>query len=444
MSLTLPRALRQFSIVAVVALLLALITIVESPTTPAAPTALPAAAAPTEPVYHAVSGGSRINVAGVVRSELTAASSLRVETAPRQVENKTADVDVLKGVIEAEAVQSDNRTTKVPALLGGGIQVSSKARIAGVSLLNGLITAQAIETTATATINAAGEVRRNGGTRLIGVKIGDQRIPINVAKNTAIVIPGVLRVVVNQVRGQLGGDALIKSQATGLHITLLKPRDGLSAGASIELTPTMARILLPVPIDGEPAFGYAYSTRVGVHAGDAVDVKSAPTAVVICPAGGTNGVDLTNATARVLLPGVVKANALENTANAIVTDRKTDATMTAKIGAVDLLNGAIKVDAIVAKARVIQRGSKPPIKRASSQILGLEIGGKPVPVGVEPNTVIEIPGLVKVIINEQTNLPFPYNGKAVRALHIIALPGAPEDIAGIDIEVGVAGVWVNR
>ncbi len=441
MSLKLPRALRRCSTGAVVALLLALLTIVEAPATPAAPTTLPAAAAATDPVYHAVSGGSRVNVAGVVRSELSAASSLRVETAPRMVENKTADINLLKGVIKAEAVQSENRTTNV---LGGGIQVSSKARIAGVSLLNGLITAQAIETTATATINSAGDVRRNGGTRLIGVKIGDQRIPINVAKNTAIVIPGVLKVVVNEVRGQLGGDALIKSAATGLHITLLKPRDGLSAGASIELTPTMARILLPVPIDGEPAFGFAYSTRVGVHAGDAVDVKSAPTAVVICPAGGTNGVDLTNATARVLLPGVLKVNALANTANATVTNAETDATMTAKIGAVDVLNGLITLDAVVAKARVNQVGSNPPTKTASSKVLGLSIGGDEIPVKVSPNTVIEIPGLVKVIINEQTNLPFPYNGIAVRALHIIALPGAPDDIAGIDIEVGVAGVWVNR
>lgn len=440
MPLKLPRALRRASIGAVVALLLALFSIVESPVAPAAPAALASAAAATDPVYHAVSGGTRVHVAGVVRSDLTAASTLRVETAPRMTENKTANVNLLKGVIKADAVTSRQRTVNV---LGGGIQVSSEARIAGVSLFNGLITAEAIETRATATINGT-DVRRSGGTKLIGVKIGDQRIPITVAKNTAVVIPGVLKVVVNEVRGQVGGDALIKSQATGLRIVLLEPRAGLSAGASIEVTPTMARILLPIPIDGEPAFGYAYSSRVSVHAGDAVDVRSAPTAVVICPAGGTNGIDLTNSTTRVLLPGIADVRALSNTANATVTDAETDATMTAKIGAVNLLNGAITLDAVVAKARVRKIGSNPPTKSASSQILGLTIGGDPVPVSVEPNTVVEIPGLVKVIINEQTDLPFPYNGIAVRALHVIALPGAPDDIAGIDIEVGVAGVWVNR
>jgi|GEM_PF-6442056 len=441
MTLMLPRALRRAATGAVTALLLALLAVVEAPVSPAAHAALPAAPAATDPVYHAVSGGSRVYVAGVVRSDLTAASSLRVETAPRMTENKTLNVNVLKGVVKADTVTSRQRTT---ALLGGGIQVSSEARIAGVSLFNGLITARAIETKATATINSAGDVRRSGGTRLLGVKIGDQRIPLTVAKNTGIVIPGVLRVVLNEVRGQVGGDALIKSQATGLRITLLEARNGLSAGASIELTPTLARILLPVPIDGEPAFGYAYSTRVGVHVGDAVDVRSAPTAVVICPAGGTNGVDITNGTARVLLPGVLKANALANSANATVTSDETDATMTAKIGAVDLLNGLITLDAVTSTARVRQVGSNPPTKQASSKILGLSIGGDEIPVNVAPNTVVEVPGLVKVIINEQTDLPFPYNGIAVRALHVIALPGAPEDIAGIDIEVAVAGVWVNR
>jgi hypothetical protein len=400
-----------------------------------------AAATPTNPVFHAVSGATRVNVAGVVRSELTAASSMRVEEAGRHVENKTANINLLNGLIKAEAASSYERTT---ARLGGGVTLTSEAKIAGVSLLDGAITVDAIETKAIAVIDGSGHVSRSGGTKLVGVHIQDQNIPINVPKNFGIVIPGVAKVVLNEVRGQIGGDALIKSQATGIHITLLKPRDDLSVGANVEVTPTMARILLPTPINGEPAFGFAYSTRALVHVGNAVNVLSAPIGVVICPAGGTNGVDLTNATARVRLPGIIDAQGLANTANAVVTSTDTDETMTAKIGAVNLLNGAIKLDAITAWSRIVQHGSDPPTKTANAEILGPVIGGKPVPVGVDPNTVIEIPGLVRVTINEQTDLPFPYNGLAVRALHIEALPDAPDDIAGIDIEVGVAAAWVSR
>ncbi|MEZ0580541.1 choice-of-anchor P family protein [Nocardioides sp. MH1] len=407
---------------------------------PSAPAQV-ATASPTDPVFHAVSGGTRINVAGVVRSELTAASSMRVVTAPRYTENKTANVNLFEGLVKAEAVSSYERTTN---MLGGGIRLTSEAKIAGVSLLNGAITVDAIETKAIASIDGSGHVSRSGGTRLLGVHVKDHKIPLVVPKNFGLTIPGVAKVVINEVQGQLGGDALIKSAATGIHITLLKPRDNLSAGANIEVTPTMARILLPVPINGQPAFGFAYSSRVSAHVGDAVRIMSAPTAVVICPAGGTNGADLTNATARVRLPGLLDVQALANTANAVVTSAETDATMTAKIGAVNLLNGAITLDAVTATSRVVQYGSDPPTKTADAEILNLSINGKAIPVGVDPNTVIKIPGLVKVIINEQTELPFPYNGRAVRALHVIALPDAPDDIAGIDIELGVAAAWVNR
>ncbi|MEZ0580572.1 choice-of-anchor P family protein [Nocardioides sp. MH1] len=407
---------------------------------PAAP-ARAAAATPTDPVFHSVSGATRVNVAGVVRSELTAASTMRVETAPRYTENKTANINLLNGLIKAEAASSYQRTSN---RLGGGITLTSEAKIAGVSLLDGAITVDAIETKAIASIDSAGNVSRSGGTKLIGVHIKDQNIPINVPKNFGITIPGVAKVVLNEVRGQIGGDALIKSQATGIHITLLKPRDDLSVGANVEVTPTMARILLPTPIDGEPVFGFAYSTRALVHVGNAVNVLSAPLGLVICPAGGTNGVDLTNATARVRLPGLLDVKGLSNTCNATVTSTDSDETLTSKTAAVNLLNGAITLDAIVATSHVEQHGSDAPIKTVSSQILGLKIGGKPVPVGVDPNTVIEIPGLVRVTINEQTELPFPYNGKAVRALHIEALPDAPDNIAGVDIEVGVAAAWVSR
>ncbi|MEZ0578892.1 choice-of-anchor P family protein [Nocardioides sp. MH1] len=417
-----------------------------SPLVPAAqaaptPASRAATSADTDPVFHAVSGGTRINVAGAVRSELTAASSMRVQRAPRHTENKTANVNLLNGIIKAGAVSTYEQTTK---RLGGGVTVTSEAKIADVSLLDGAITVKAIETKSSATIDASGHVSRKGGTKLVGIRIRDHHIPLVVPKNFGLKIPGVATVVLNEVQGQLGGDALIKSSATGIHITLLRPRDGLSAGANIEVTPTKARILLPTPIHGEPAFGYAYSSRVTVHAGDAVNVMSAPTGVVICPAGGTNGVDLTNATARVRVPGVADVKGLANTADATVTSNRTDAKMVAQIGAVNLLGGAITLDAITATSRVVQRGNHRPAKHAHAEILGLVIDGNPIPVGVDPNTTIEIPGLVKVIINEQTRLPFPYNGRAVRALHVIALPGAPDDIAGIDIEIGVAAAWVNR
>lgn len=184
---------------------------------------------------------------------------------------------------------------------------------------------------------------------------------------------------------------------------------------------------------------------MAVHAGNDVNVMSAPTAVVICPAGGTSGAQIENATARAVLPGIVQARGLGNIADATVTSRKTVATMTAKIAAVDLLGGLITLDAVTSTARVVKIKGKGLRKTGNAKIVGLTIGGRPIDIGVGPNTVIKVPGLVKVIINEHTQLKRrPYNGIAVRALHVIALPGAPDDIAGIDIELGVAAAWVQH
>lgn len=436
---------RRLGLSGLFALLLG-ISVITGPLVPAASARpiVPAQVAvsdPTEPVFASASGATRINVGGAVRSELTAASSLRTTESGRKTDNKTANLNVLNGLIRATAATSSQKTTN---RLGGGIRITSEAEISNVNLFDGLIMVDAIKTTAYAQMDSAGNVSRGGFTNLVGVHIKDQKIPVDVPKNFAITIPGVAKVVLNEVKGQMGGDMLIKSVATGIHITLLAPKDDLSVGASIEVTPANAKILLPTPLDGIPAYGFAYSSRVRVHVGDAVNLLSAPLGLMVCPAGGTNGVDLTNSTARVRLPGLVDVQGLSNTANATVTDTETVETMTSRTGAVNLLNGAIKLDAIEAFSHVEKRGEDPTVNTAGSQILGLVINGNPVPVNVAPNTVIEIPGLVRVTINEQYEPPYTYDGILVRALHVEALPDAPDNIAGIDIELGVAAAWVLK
>lgn len=433
MPFTLPRASRRAVSGVAIALLAALLAVVDVGTlTPAAH------AADTDPVFSSVSGGTRVNVGGAVRSELTAASNLRVTTAGRSAVNNTAAVDVLGGLITAEGVSTRQRTTRT---LSGGTMITSEAKIAGVTLLGGAITVDAVETRATATLDGD-QVRRSGGTKFVGLDVRGHNVPLIVPRNLTLTIPGLATVVLNRVTGQLGGDALIKSVATSIHVTLLQPYGGLNAGASIEITPTLARILVPMPIDGEPVFGAAYATRVGVHVGDALNLASAPTSLMIAPAGGTNDVELTNAAAKASLPGLVKANTLSGSARVTVTSTESDGTMYARAADVSLLNGAITVDALTSMAHVRKAGSNAPTANGSSQLVGLTIGGRAIPVNVAPNTVYTIPGLVKVIVNEQIRRTAYLNGITVRALHVIALPDAPNDIAGIDIEIGVAAVAV--
>ncbi|WP_182481389.1 choice-of-anchor P family protein [Nocardioides immobilis] len=387
-----------------------------------------------------MSGGSRVTVAGVVRSELTGSSTLRATGPGRSSGNAIAAVNLLGGVLTATGVSTQQKTTRP---FGGGTMITSEAKIAGVSLLGGAITVDAIETRTTATLHDD-EVKRTGGTKFVNLKVRDNDLPITVPKNTTVTIPGLAKVVLNEVKGQVGGDALIKSWATGIKITLLSSFGQLEKGAVIEITPTKALIVLPVPIDGEPIFGVSYSTRTRIHVGDAVKLNAGPTSAMIMPAGGTNGAELVNSVAKINLPGLLRAFALSGSAEGTVTADESDGTMTGEVADVSLLNGAIQVDAISATAHLNQVDGSPPTVTGGSRLVGLVINGRSFPVSVEPNTVVEIPGLVKVIINEQIRQEFPFNGIAVRGLHVIALPDAPEDIVGLDLEVGVAAIWVNN
>lgn len=392
-------------------------------------------------VYNAVSGGSRVMVRGVVKSDLTAPSYLHTRDAGKRVENSTAAVNVLNGLITATGVSTYQRTTRS---LTGATTVTSEAKIANVSLFDGAITADAIETKATATINAAGDkLTRTGGTKFVNLHVRDNDLPVTVGKNTTVTIPGLAKVVLNEVKGQMGGDALIKSIATGIRVTLLTSSHGLDSGASIEITPTLAKIVLPVPIDGVPLFGGATAVRGKIQVGDAVKLRVGPVAAMVMPPGGTNGIKINNSVAKVRVPGLVTAFAAEGGAQGTVTSAESEGRMTGRVSDISLLDGAIVANALTGTAYLDVSDGNAPTVRGSSELLGLTINGKHYPVSVPPNTVVEIPHLVKVIINEQTRTTFPFNGIGVRALRVIALPDAPDDIKGLDLEIGVAAIWIN-
>jgi hypothetical protein len=140
--------------------------------------------------------------------------------------NSTARVRVT-GVITAGAVESISSATSVPLTA----DVMDSNQIARVNLLGGAIKASAIHVIATANLDAAGNVTVNGTMDTVKLEIGGHEIPVDVAPNTAITIPGIASVVVNeQVK------TARKITVTGLHITLLKPAGELGIGADIRVS----------------------------------------------------------------------------------------------------------------------------------------------------------------------------------------------------------------
>ena len=130
-------------------------------------------------------------------------------------------------MITAGAVESISSATSVPLTA----DVMDSNEIARVNLLGGAIKASAIKVIATANLDAAGNVTVNGTMGTVRLEIGGNEIPIDVAPNTAITVPGIASVVVNeQVK------TARKITVTGLHITLLKPAGELGIGADIRVS----------------------------------------------------------------------------------------------------------------------------------------------------------------------------------------------------------------
>lgn len=67
----------------------------------------------------------------------------------------------------------------------------------------------------------------------------------------------------------------------------------------------------------------------------------------------------------------------------------------------------------------------------------LRVGGRVIDIGTEPNTVVELPGVARIVVNEQVTDPEAEHGLTVRALHLTALQGGLADVVVASATSGV-------
>jgi subtilisin family serine protease len=67
----------------------------------------------------------------------------------------------------------------------------------------------------------------------------------------------------------------------------------------------------------------------------------------------------------------------------------------------------------------------------------LRVGGEVIEIGTEPNTVVELPGVARIVVNEQVEDSDADHGLTVRALHLTALEGGVADVVVASATSGV-------
>lgn len=161
----------------------------------------------------------------------------------------------------------------------------------------------------------------------------------------------------------------------------------------------------------------------------------------VVPASAQSGV------AAVHVAGLLDVGAVNTGEQATAFGTGVKITAGAKIAGINLLNGAIKVDAIqstsYATAATVPVSAAYPTGIAldggtTTTFLNLSIGGQSYPVNVPANTTVTIPGLATVVINE-SSVDKSVPGKTIRtmgtALHITLLKATGGAPAGAEIKL---------
>lgn len=409
-------------------------------------TALPAVAVNAQFAYAGYAGGTQISAVGTTITSSATAQAALYGMVPGQNTNKAASVSA-QPLANVGAINSD--VTGVAQ--DDGFKVTSHVRTADVSLLNGAIRVQAVDTTSTASASHGGPVAGDSNTRLLGLVINGKEYPADVPQNTGITIPGIATVMVNAAQTAVKGNAVV-TRGGGLVVTLLSAQGGAAAGAVIIVNPTFILVepANPDNPDAPSLGGGALSLYAESHAGDTVKAETGRLANYDVPIAGTDGQVFNNHLANANVGSLLSSGALDSDVFGISTAKYAKVTADNKIAYLNLFNrllfgGLIQATAIGTDAHVEMIGDTWQMG-GSLQFVNLRIAGKEIPVDVAPNTSIHVANLGTVTINEQRSASIPgfLHGFQVTALHIVLDTAGYGLPVGADVQLGVSQAIVWR
>jgi len=378
--------------------------------------------------YFGTAGGSQIRA---LNQSITSALTARSTVLTMSTDTDTNNLATAKaqGVLNLGAVKTSGVVKAVP----GGREVISRAQVADVNLLGGLITATAITTTTTTSL-VNGVISSTTHSDFANLHVAGVNLPVDIPQNYTVNVGGIATVVINfglAANQSDNGGAL----GAGLVVTLLRDEGTANTGAEIDLTPVMTDVAADTsPDTGHGTHGHAYATSIDVDAGQAVGIHSDPTSPTTVFASGTRGHTIENSLAGVNLAPLGRIGAVKTTGVATNTLSVGSVTTTASLADINLLGGLITASAVTSRATATLSGAS-----GASQVANLKVGSLRIPLNVKPNTVIKL-GIGKVVVNQQIK-----SGRSitVRALDIVlgkAEFGLP---AGAEIQIAVSSARVS-
>lgn len=402
----------------------------------------PAQAATTNWAYAASTGATYVHLAdNTITSDFTASSDVSGAYNNTTSSNSTAATQVGSlGSIGAAQTKTTGTYNSPRTTL------HSHARTAGVSLLGGMIRADAVTTDITSYAKHDGThgiVSAN--TQFVGLHISGIHVPVNIPKDWKATIPGVASISANYAH-HAAKDGMAATLGWGLDVTLLQPRAGMPAGAVVVVNPVNQYFAKGSPGGGAQLSGGAYATHIEAHVGNSVGVLSSPLAYVATPWGSSHGTTLMNSTASAKLGKglntLLTADAVRSTSWSDE-NQKGDAEIRnmSEVAKLNLLGGLIKADAI----KVTAHGKFKDGKWTGGlhmTTVNLVIAGKSIPIDIKPNTTLNVANLGKVQLNYRVRKP-KRRMDAIYGIKITLSTARAGLDAGSVIELGVAATKID-
>lgn len=355
--------------------------------------ALPAAPAPaagTRALYAADAYGSYSFVGQTATSGKSALVVLGCQAKPGTVIQNSAqssDQGTPEGVPADGSTQTGSISTLVSAIKKPSLSKSlSSAVTNGINMLKGRITASRAKAVSATLQDSTGMHTSAAGSSLSDLVVDGKRFAVSPRPNSTVALSQLGHAVLNEQSSRNTGSVrfLVVNM---IHVYVTQPNElGLPVGS--QLIVSRAYSALKPNIAGVLG-GFAYGSKL--FQGDSA--QSGPSAEVFMPCLGTEGAVLANQAAQVSHPSAFTLGTVYDTAQGTVTSTRASGELASRVQNVNLLNGLIKADSVIADVQALKSGSAVSFSNSGSSLVNLMVAGRPISATVAPNTRIALPGI---------------------------------------------------
>ncbi|HEX9377321.1 MAG TPA: choice-of-anchor P family protein [Actinomycetota bacterium] len=382
----------------------------------------------TRTIYHGSAWGSTVVQDQAITSGHSAPVTLACVTLPGTTyQNSVASVNVQTMFHTGEVVDTAS------AIAQGGLQTAKEtSTVHNLSMIDGMVKADFLKSVSRTTRHSDGSYTFSTvGSQFGGLVINGQAMN-QAPEHQIIELPGLGRIILFQHAKSIRG-TVAQQFVNMLTIEILHQNDqGIPVGTRMVIAHALSRMSRAAG----PLGGRAWGSRL--KAGDTLE--SGPSFTTYLPCTGTKGVLLKQSGLAANLPAPISLGTITNTAQGTVGLTETKGETTSSIANVDLGDGQITADLIKADTAVDKKAGAPVFDTSGSHFGGLVVNGEPQSASPDPNTVIEIPNLGRVILYEVTK------GKhfaIVRMFHLKVLEDNPDFPVGTDLVLGYSKISVH-